>query len=465
MQGFCYHGTAVAIWLLLACMAVFPQAHGHTFSGLGIDASFETRLRAESLVGQFRKDTEGSDQLLLIRSLASLRKQRNSYAFNVELQDSRGYYGDAGTPLSSSFVNPLDVLQSYVIRTDLPGLLGNESASELKLGRQTVSIGSKRQIERVNFANVVKSYTGAHFRSYTPRGDELHVLRVSPIKRKPGSSQGLLDNDLAADEEQWRRRIWALHYRRADAFPRVAANFWGELFIYGLAEDDTTTYATLGRSLRTVGFRLYRKPAVGEWDLDLESAWRWGQRRLGRADVAQPNAPLDVNAWMTVLMLGHTFAIANQPRLALEYYFASGDEDPLDKTYGQYERLFGARRTDLNNTSIYGPLTPANLSAPALRLDMRFGEQADLRIKYTKASLASASDSWVIAKLRDPTGRSGSFIGHAIDTRWRFRPALGGLDFEAGISALLFGNFARNVPAGPVGKRSVFSYMQVSYRH
>ena len=465
MQGFCYHGTAVAIWLLLACMAVFPQAHGHTFSGLGIDASFETRLRAESLVGQFRKDTEGSDQLLLIRSLASLRKQRNSYAFNVELQDSRGYYGDAGTPLSSSFVNPLDVLQSYVIRTDLPGLLGNESASELKLGRQTVSIGSKRQIERVNFANVVKSYTGAHFRSYTPRGDELHVLRVSPIKRKPGSSQGLLDNDLAADEEQWRRRIWALHYRRADAFPRVAANFWGEVFIYGLAEDDTTTYATLGRSLRTGGFRLYRKPAVGEWDLDLESAWRWGQRRLGGADVAQPNAPLDVNAWMTVLMLGHTFAIANQPRLALEYYFASGDEDPLDKTYGQYERLFGARRTDLNNTSIYGPLTPANLSAPALRLDMRFGEQADLRIKYTRASLASASDSWVIAKLRDPTGRSGSFIGHAIDTRWRFRPALGGLDFEAGISALLFGHFARTVPAGPVGKRSVFSYMQVSYRH
>ena len=465
MQGFCYHGTAVAIWLLLACMAVLPQAHGHTFSGSGIDASFETRLRAESLVGQFRKDTEGSDQLLLIRSLASLRKQRNSYAFNVELQDSRGYYGDAGTPLSSSFVNPLDVLQSYVIRTDLPGLLGNESASELKLGRQTVSIGSKRQIERVNFANVVKSYTGAHFRSYTPRGDELHVLRVSPIKRKPGTSQGLLDNDLAADEEQWRRRIWALHYRRADAFPRVAANFWGEVFIYGLAEDDTTTYATLGRSLRTGGFRLYRKPAVGEWDLDLESAWRWGQRRLGGADVAQPNAPLDVNAWMTVLMLGHTFAIANQPRLALEYYFASGDEDPLDKTYGQYERLFGARRTDLNNTSIYGPLTPANLSAPALRLDMRFGEQADLRIKYTRASLASASDSWVIAKLRDPTGRSGSFIGHAIDTRWRFRPALGGLDFEAGISALLFGNFARNVPAGPVGKRSVFSYMQVSYRH
>lgn len=465
MQGFCYHGTAVAIWLLLACMAVFPQAHGHTISGSGIDALFETRLRAESLVGQFRKDTEGSDQLLLIRSLASLRKQRNSYAFNVELQDSRGYYGDAGTPLSSSFVNPLDVLQSYVIRTDLPGLLGNESASELKLGRQTVSIGSKRQIERVNFANVVKSYTGAHFRSYTPRGDELHVLRVSPIKRKPGTSQGLLDNDLAADEEQWRRRIWALHYRRADAFPRVAANFWGEVFIYGLAEDDTTTYATLGRSLRTGGFRLYRKPAVGEWDLDLESAWRWGQRRLGGADVAQPNAPLDVNAWMTVLMLGHTFAIANQPRLALEYYFASGDEDPLDKTYGQYERLFGARRTDLNNTSIYGPLTPANLSAPALRLDMRFGEQADLRIKYTRASLASASDSWVIAKLRDPTGRSGSFIGHAIDTRWRFRPALGGLDFEAGISALLFGNFARNVPAGPVGKRSVFSYMQVSYRH
>ena len=95
-------------------------------------------------------------------------------SFGIELQDSRTYLGDSGTPLSNSFTNPLDVLQLYARFDDLPGVLGEASDSRLILGRQTVSIGSKRQIERVSYANVIKSYSGAHFISESERGDELH---------------------------------------------------------------------------------------------------------------------------------------------------------------------------------------------------------------------------------------------------------------------------------------------------
>lgn len=111
--------------------------------------SGEARIRYESLDGQFRAKREGSDQLLLLRALLLAEADAGLVSFGVELQDSRTYLGDTGTPLSSSFVNPLDVLQLYARLDDLPGVIGETSSSQLILGRQTVSIGSKRQIERV----------------------------------------------------------------------------------------------------------------------------------------------------------------------------------------------------------------------------------------------------------------------------------------------------------------------------
>ena len=73
----------------------------------------ETRARYESLDGQFRGGLSGSDQLLAFRSLLAIEADFGAVAVGVELQDSRTYLDDAGTPLSSSFVDPLDVLQAY----------------------------------------------------------------------------------------------------------------------------------------------------------------------------------------------------------------------------------------------------------------------------------------------------------------------------------------------------------------
>ena len=64
----------------------------------------------------------------------------------LEFQDSRSYLGDGASPLGTSVVNPFDVLQAYVRVGGLPGLAGDCSTTEVTLGRQTVSIGSRRQI-------------------------------------------------------------------------------------------------------------------------------------------------------------------------------------------------------------------------------------------------------------------------------------------------------------------------------
>ena len=422
----------------------------------------ETRTRYESLDGQFRAGRSGSDQLLAMRSLLLVEADTGPVQFGVELQDSRTYLGDSGTPLSSSIVNPLDLLQIYARADGLPGLIGSTSETGLKLGRLTVSIGSKRQIERPDFANVIKSYTGAHLISRHPRGDELHLVHVSPTARYPGTRPALDENELSGDEEQWGRRIWGVHYRRADILPRLAPGLWGEVFVYGLDERDTADVQTPDRAYIAPGARLYRAPEPGQWDIDLEGALRHGTR-YATSNPADTQS-LDVDAEMLFAALGYTWDAPWRPRFAVEYYYASGDEDPADLTFGQHERLFGSRRSDLNNTSIHGPLTPANLKAPGFRIEIDPMGRWDARAYYSAAFLASDTDSWVVARLRDPAGQSGDFIGHAIDSRVRYWLVPDSVRLELGASALLYGEFAKNVPGGPDGDRTLYGYGQVTVK-
>lgn len=420
----------------------------------------ESRVRYESLENQFRGGREGSDQLLLFRTLLHAEVDTGPLSFGVELQDSRTYLGDEGTPLSNSFTSPLDFLQLYARAEDLPGLLGKNSDSTLTLGRQTVSIGSKRQIERVSYANVIKGYTGAYLLSESDRGDEFHAFMVVPIARFPNTRPDIDDNTLEPDQEQWGRRIWGVHYRRRDILPDMIADLWGELFVYGLEEEDRTEFQTPNRSYIAPGFRLYRKPSIGQWDIDLEAALRNGSR-VATSNPADTQS-LDVKASMLIGVLGYTFDAPWRPRLSLEYYYASGDDDPNDLNFDQHERLFGGRRTDLNNTSIHGPLTPANLSAPGFRLQVTPNDRWDGWFQYHAAHLASATDSWVIARLRDPSGQSGRFIGHELDARARYWVVPDSLRLEIGASGLIYGKFPKRVPNGPDGNATLFGYAQLT---
>ncbi len=421
----------------------------------------QARVRYESLDGQFRSGRAGSDQLLLFQTLVLAEAKTGPVSLGLEVQDSRTYLGDSGTPLSTSFVNPLDILQLYARIDDLPGLLGENSETQLVLGRQTVSIGSRRQIERVEFANVVFSYTGAHLTSASTRGDELNLLFVVPTGRFPATRPGLDANQISGDEEQWGRRIWGVHYSRAGILPQAIPGLSGEVFVYGLEEEDRPGVQTPDRSYILPGFRLYRKPQTGQWDVDLEGALRKGTRYASSSPA--DTASLAVDASMLYAALGYSFSGAWRPRVSLEYYYASGDDDPGDQRFDQHERLFGSRRTDLNNTSIHGPLTPANLSAPGFRLQLTPNTRWDGWIQYHAAHLASATDSWVIAQRRDPTGRSGTFIGHMLDARARYWVVPDNLRLELGASGLLYGEFATSVPNGPAGDGTLFGYVQLVF--
>lgn len=432
---------------------------GVSLASDGFSLSGETRARYETLDRQFRAGGQGGDQIIALRTLVKLEYEGDRFAAGVELQDSRGYLDDLGTPISTSLVNPLDILQANV-RVDLAAPAGFDE-STLILGRQTISIGSRRVIERVDFANVIFSYTGAYWRADTPRGDELHVLAVVPVGRQPSGQDDLRDNALSGDEESWGRRFWGVHYRHADALGERLPDTWAEVFLYGLNERDTSKVQTPNRQYIQPGFRLYRAPALGQVDFDIEGALRRGDRRA--SSLATDRNDLDVKASTLHVAVGYSPDNPWGLRVSLDYDYASGDRDPSDGTYEQYERLFGARRTDLGNTSLFGPWTPANLRAPGGRIEVAPHPRWDARIAYKAGFLAEPKDVWTVARLRDPSGASGRFIGHTLDARARYRFNDPDLSAEVGGSVFVPGDFAKTAPNSP-GETSLFGYLQVLRR-
>ncbi|MEO0712760.1 MAG: alginate export family protein, partial [Pseudomonadota bacterium] len=109
--------------------------------------SGEARIRYESLGEQFRAGGSGGDQLLAMRTLLLAEAETGTWTLGIEMQDSRTYLDDDGTPLSSSFVNTLEPLQLYAKRDAFGGTL--------KLGRQTLDIASRRFVERNDFRNTI----------------------------------------------------------------------------------------------------------------------------------------------------------------------------------------------------------------------------------------------------------------------------------------------------------------------
>lgn len=444
-----------AILCALSCAAPLQAQPADEQAAGPLTVNGELRSRFELLDGEFRAGGEGSDQLLLFRTLIHGRLDAGPVTLGLELQDSRIYFGDDDTPVTGT--NPADILQAYVEVER-----GQEDDGfTLRLGRQTVGIGSERQIERRDYDNVIQTFTGAHLELRRPGGERLHLLAVVPVGQRPVGREERADNVVDFDTEQWNRRIVAVHYSRPDLLPGLVPDLTGDLFVYGLFEEDAAEVPTPNRRYFWPGFRLYRRSAPGRIDLDVEGAWRFGARRASASDPDRTD--LNVSATLLIAHIGYTLPVPWRPNVALQYYWASGDEHPRDGSYGQFERLFGSRRTDLNNTSIYGPLTPANLSAPGVRLELRPSDRFDARLTYSAASLASATDSWVVAGLRDPTGQSGTFIGHAFDARFRRRFHNGRMELETGASALIFGAFPKQVPNGPAGGGTLLGYVQLAY--
>lgn len=422
-------------------------------SAVEIRVSGESRIRYESLDGQYRSGREGSDQLLPLRTLLKLKTGPESFEGVLEIHDARTYLDDEGSPLSTSFVNTHDVLQLHV---DWLALKSPWLDQRFKIGRFTLDLGSRRFVERNDFRNTINSYTGVHGITTFANGWHLDAFYTQPVNKLPlkADRESLDDNDFDLDEQDTTRGFWGLHLQKI-ALPH---DLMGDLFVYGLSEWDREEKLTKDRHVLAPGFRIHRKKGRGRWDMDLEFALRRGQMREGNTLASKK---LDVEAHMLHIEAGYTFDHPWNPRINLEYDLASGDDDPNDDVYGRYDRFYGTRRGDMGNTSIHGPLTRSNVSVPGIRFSFK-KDRLDGRFIVQQANLDSSRDAWVVAGLTDAKGASGDHIGDTFDGRVRYWIKPQHLRGEVGGSWTEFGDFAEQVAGGPDANRARFAYVMLT---
>ena len=414
------------------------------------------RTRYESLDGQFRANRDGSDQIVVLRTILLTQLEFDAFKVGVEVIDSRAELADRGTALSTTVVNPVELLQGF-IAWNATGLLAAGDRSELRVGRLTIDVGSRRIVARSLYRNTINTFTGFEWHWQSASGRRVQAFYTLPVNRKPNTQGALLDNDIEFDEEDAGVRFWGLFY----AFAGLPAGLLAEIFFFGLDEDDADGRRTTNRALYTPGVRFYRPPATSRFDYLLESTFQFGKSRSSNA--ATNIRDLDHFAHSQHVELGYSFDTAWSPRLILQYDYASGDDDPTDGDNDRFDTLFGARRFDFGPTGIYGPFARSNLSTPGVRLKLRPSRNIKLFVAHRGYWLASDKDAWTTSGARDVNGRSGSFIGHQIEARFRWEVLPGNYRFESGIAHLFSGEFRDDAPNSNREGDATYVYTQVLF--
>jgi Alginate export len=451
----------------------FPQPYVYSDRGLGdaeprftfnesgalpgwLSLAVQHRTRYETLNNQFRSGSTGNDQILSLRTLAQATiRLHPGFKIRLELQDSRAELTDTGTRLSTAIVNAAELLEAN-LQWFAKGLFQEDSRSLLRGGRLTMDIGKRRLVARNRFRNTKNAFTGMDWIWKAKSGNTVRTLLTLPVKRLPTSQAELLENKAVFDKETLDRIFWGVFF----ATPNLPWGDKGEFYLFGLHEDDGPTFATRNRQLYTPGFRLYRTKKKGRIDYEWESILQFGTSRATSA--ATDTRDLDHFAHFHHVEVGYSFSAPWSPRLIMAFDYASGDDDPNDGKNGRFDTLFGATVFDYGPTSIYRPFIRSNIMGPGVKLTARPHKRVSAYIHYRAFWLASNTDVWAgNSGLQDPTGESGSFLGHQLFLRGRWQ-ALANVQLEGGVAYRIDGDFQKTIPNSPREGNTVYSYIQTT---
>lgn len=419
---------------------------------LSLRGSFRTRI--ENMNERFRAGRTGSDQAVVTRLTFQSEIRLGQLTLGGELLDSRAFFNDSGSNVSTAVVNSTELLQAY-LRWTTKDIITANSTSTLTAGRMTLDVGSRRFVARNRYRNTINGFTGIDWRWQSAGGREFRAFYLLPVQRLPGDRASLLNNDAEFDNESGDVSFWGLFYKMPVWHKNVL-----ELYLFGLDEEDATDRPTRNREILTAGFRLLRKPATSHFDYVFESVYQFGDSRSSAA--AGNLTDLDHSAHFHHAEIGYSFDAMWQPQLILQYDYASGDDNPLDGDNNRFDTLFGARRFEWGPTGIYGPFARANLSTPGLRLKLKPAHTMTSFVAYRGYWLASDRDAWTVARVQDPSGNTDSFLGHQIELRVRYNPAPKNLHLESGIAHLFTGDFVEDAPNANSADDVTYVYSQLT---
>ncbi len=421
-----------------------------------LSISGQHRTRYETLDDQFRTGGSGGDQILVFRTNILARVTWHQWEFGFELLDSRQAHADDSTKIASGDVNPLDVLQTY-IQWDNVDSTQSDVVNNVRAGRFTMDVGSRRFVARNKFRNAINSFTGVDWSRTHANSEQLRVFYTLPVQRLPREFDRRKRSRTQGDNQDTEVAFWGAYYK----LPELILSTWSsevELFYFGLDENDTHKRPTRNRDIHTVGGRIYKNKSRSEFDYQIEAVYQFGESRATSS--ASDRDDLDHRAYFGRAELGYSIAANWSPRLVAQFDYASGDSDPNDGDNNRFDSLYGVRRSDFGPLGIYGPFARANIVSPGLRLQLKPSEKVSMFIAHRGYWLASNKDAWTVAGVCDPQGDSGSYLGQQLEARLRWNIYPKNLQWEIGGAYLFKSGFADDAPNANDEGDSNFLYSQ-----
>lgn len=405
-----------------------------------LSASVEHRTRYETMDGSYKAGTKGGDQQIAFQTAVFLEARFKNFRLGGEFLDARQSGANTDSGINNTHVNETNLLQSYLAWSD-QNTLHSGIGTEVIAGRQTLNFGSRRLVARNSFRNTINSFDGLRVRILDYDNWQFNAFVSMPVNRYPTASADILNGSTKFDRPDGRTWFSGGFLEMYN----LAWNINSELYLYHLDENDTRLNPTRNRRYFTPGLRVFIKPSKAKFDFQLETIGQFGTVRATTNATDTKN--LTHTAWYQHFDAGYTFDIPWQPRLAVEYDYASGDKNPNDNKDQRFDTLYGARRFDFGPTGIYGAFARSNMNSPGYRLSFSPLQNVQTTLSHRFFWLAQRTDAWTTANLQDKTGSSGNFVGQQLDlsTRWDVNSSL---NFETGWTHLFKGQFARSALAG-----------------
>lgn len=383
----------------------------------------EHRTRYEGLNSSWRTNDPNGGQVLSLRTRLQVGIQKiiDPLRFLIEIQDSRLPLSSTDAYANTNNANYFDIQQFHAdLYTN--NLLGIGVPSVLKVGRINMDVGRGRWVARNQFRNATNAFDGVEWQLGDERRWQLRSFLVRPVRR----FMQRLDPWLASENGTF----WGLYFES-----RTLPWFETTFHYFGHADEGP------GRDFNMVGGRIRKQPAVGSFDYEIESSFQFGninqQTRFAQFYHGE---------------LGYTFDFPWKPQALVKFDYASNG----------FDILYGRRSFELTPTGIFGPFQRSNMTSPGARLLVKPFDRGYIFLQYRAWWLVDGAEPWVGTGLRDPTGRSGTFVGHTFEVRARW-----GLNertyLQAGYAHFAFGPFAERAPGSPVTRDAHYGYLWTEF--
>ncbi|WP_288417399.1 alginate export family protein [uncultured Novosphingobium sp.] len=429
-------GALIAALLPAGVCAKAPTLQAAIGAPDDFTLSGSVRLRYETIAGAPRPIYRSDDEELALRTTLAAEYHAHGIRIGAEVYDSRITLDRPGSPVTTSEVNALELVQAYV-GADLGQALGRGTKAQVMVGRMMLNLGSRRLVAADDYRNTTNSYTGVRADMTLADGTTGTFIYTLPQYRLPDDAPALRRGKVQMDRESLHLRLWG----GLIAHPRTLAGATAELNFFRLQERDSPALPTRNRDLTTVGARLIRDPKPALWDFELEGIYQTGSIRASLAPSAARQA---VSAWFVHADAGYSFPGAAKLRLSAEFDYASGDG--RGGRYGRFDTLFGMRRADLAPAGIFNGLLRSNIMTPGIRVEAAPGKRLDMFAAYRGLWLADRFDAFSGTGVRDPNGRSGRFAGQQLEGRVRYWLVPGFLRGEIDALWLARGRFLKTAP-------------------